>query len=161
MRVMELKKVSIALMMMGISGVMYGQLGDVKYSCHVGEVGFGGYDLISYFDENPLKGKKQYSTTYEGIVLTFANQQNLKKFLVSPKRYMPAYGGWCATGVVHNNLIVPNFAMYKIQNDQILFFETRGFFNGFSQWEKDSLKNEFLADRNFRESLDKGKNIAD
>ncbi len=156
MRVMELRKLFIVMMMLIKGSTIFGQSGDsgdVKYSCQSGAVAFDGYDLVSYFDKNPVKGKKQHSTIYDGIVLTFASKQNLEMFLESPKRYMPAYGGWCATGVAHNKLVVPNFAMYKIQNDQILFFEVMGFFNGFSQWEKDPLKNEFLADKHYRESV--------
>ncbi len=60
---MELKKMSIALMMLIISGVTFGQSEDIKYSCQTGDVAFDGYDLVSYFKDDPKKGKEQYSTT--------------------------------------------------------------------------------------------------
>ena len=155
MDVMEFRKLTLMVVFVWMAFLAHGQRDASKYSCGKGEVAFDGYDVVSYYEDGPVKGISQYQTTYDGIVLYFKSDDNLKKFKAAPLKYMPAYGGWCATGVAHDNLVVPNFAMYKIQNDQLLFFEVRGFFNGLSQWEKDSLKNEFIADKNYREALKK------
>ena len=133
-----------------------------KYSCQVGEVAFGGYDLVSYFQDGPLLGKKELALDYDGVVLQFSTKANQQTFLKNPEKYIPAYGGWCATAAAQNTYVVPNFTMYKIQDGKLLLFEVRGFFNGKSHWDKDPLKHEFLADRSYRNKFgDSKKTIAD
>ncbi len=126
-----------------------------RYSCQVGSVAFDGYDLVSYFQGGPVLGKKDISMEYDGIILQFSSRENLATFKKNPGKYLPAYGGWCATAITHSSFVVPNYTMYKIQDEKLLFFEVRGFFNGRSQWDKDPLKHEFLADRSYRESVTK------
>ena len=57
----------------------------------------GGYDVISYFTEDaPVKGSKQFQTSYMGADWYFASQGNLDTFLADPGKYAPQYGGYCA-----------------------------------------------------------------
>lgn len=61
------------------------------------KVALQGYDPVSYFKQNKaIKGKKEFSTTYEGVVYNFASQGDKDLFLKSPSTYEPEYGGWCA-----------------------------------------------------------------
>jgi YHS domain-containing protein len=55
-----------------------------------------GYDLVSYFHEEPAKGKKKFSIQYKGRYYKFSNEKNLKRFESDPEQFMPQYGGWCA-----------------------------------------------------------------
>ena len=126
-----------------------------RYVHSEGEAAFGGYDLVSYFQgSGPVIGKQNYTTRYDGLTLLFANMSNLQEFKRDPKKYMPAYGGYCATAVSSQNLIVPNFTNFEIQNERLLFFETRGFFNGKTEWNKDPQLNEILADRHYRQTFE-------
>jgi len=60
-----------------------------------------GYDLVSYFRESgPLQGSSKYTTEYDGKTLFFASSQNLLDFKANPSRFMPAYNGYCAYGMV-------------------------------------------------------------
>ena len=57
----------------------------------------GGYDVVSYFTEDaPIKGDKQFQTSYMGADWYFASQDNLDLFLADPGKYTPQYGGYCA-----------------------------------------------------------------
>ncbi|GAB5398496.1 MAG: YHS domain-containing (seleno)protein [Aureisphaera sp.] len=58
-----------------------------------------GYDVVSYFQDNPQKGDKQFSHTHEGVRYKFASQENLKIFQDSPDKYIPQYGGYCAYAI--------------------------------------------------------------
>ena len=78
---------------------------------------------------------------------------NLQEFRRDPDFYMPAYGGYCATAVSNQSLIVPNFSNFEIQGEKLLFFETRGFFNGRTEWKKDPQLFEILADKHYRETF--------
>ncbi len=60
----------------------------------------GGYDAVSYFTgEQPVKGKKRYSTTYKEAKWSFSSQNNLDLFKSNPGKYAPRYGGYCAWAV--------------------------------------------------------------
>ena len=117
-----------------------------------GEAAFDGYDLVSYFEKGgPVLGKKEFKSYYDGLTIFFASKENKVKFDLDPARYIPAYGGYCATAVSKQNLIIPNFEIFIIQNNRLLLFEVRGFFNGKTFWEKDPELHEILADKHFRE----------
>ena len=59
-----------------------------------------GYDLVSYFSESkPVKGKQSISTDFQGLLLYFSSQENKRKFLDHPEKYLPKYGGWCAYAI--------------------------------------------------------------
>ena len=118
---------------------------------HQGEIAFDGNDIVSYYEEaSPLKGKPQFEHKHaEGVVLQFANQSNLEKFVANPEKYMPAYDGWCALAIAQNSYIRPDFNTYKVQEGKLLFFEVRAFFNGKTFWEKDPDINKIVADKKY------------
>lgn len=113
------------------------------------EIAFEGYDITSYFDGKPVKGHRMINYEYEDLNLTFSSKESRQKFINNPEKYLPAYGGWCATAVVSGTLIEPNFSLYKIQEGKLLFFEVKAFFNGQTQWEKDPDYNKLLADAQY------------
>ena len=55
-----------------------------------------GYDPVSYFDGSPLEGDPDLKYVFKGITYQFASAGNLAKFKLTPDKYEPAYGGWCA-----------------------------------------------------------------
>ncbi|MEM9988157.1 MAG: YHS domain-containing (seleno)protein [Pseudomonadota bacterium] len=59
----------------------------------------GGYDTVSYFQGTPVKGSKEFETTYKGATWRFASQENLDQFTADPAAYAPQYGGYCAWAV--------------------------------------------------------------
>lgn len=124
-----------------------------KYSCAPGEVGFGGNDLVAYFDGKAEKGLEKYTVEYEGIKLRFKDYGNLTEFNKDPEKYLPAYGGWCATAVASGILTEPDYSMFKIQEGRLLFFEVKAFYNGKSQWNKNPEANEIVADKKYAEKI--------
>jgi hypothetical protein len=58
-----------------------------------------GYDVLSYLDRKPAKGRKEYSTEHGGAVWLFATADNRDAFRRDPGRYLPQYGGFCAYSV--------------------------------------------------------------
>ncbi len=135
-----------------ISSVAYSQ--EHKYSCPIGEVAFDGYDLVSYFDDKPVKGIKKYQYEYDGIILYFSTYRNYLIFKKDPEKYMPAYGGWCATAVAGSILVKPNYSMFKIQDEKLLFFEVKAFFNGKTEWEKNPEANELVANKKYKQKFE-------
>jgi len=125
-----------------------------KYVDSKGEAAFAGYDLVSYFQgQKPQKGLPQYQFEYDGLKLNFASADNMALFKTDPEKYLPAYGGYCATAICNKVLLVPDFSNFQIQDGRLLFFETRAFFNGKTAWNKDPDLNEILADRFYRQKF--------
>lgn len=122
-----------------------------KYSCTADEIAFYGNDLVSYYTNNVILGKKEFSLDYDGLKLQFANKENLDKFKKDPNKYLPEYGGWCAIALASGSLLQPDFNHYKVQDGQLLFFEVRAFFNGKTAWERDPDINKIVADNKFKE----------
>ncbi len=72
----------------------------------------GGYDPVAFHtDGKPTKGDAQFNAVYEGATWHFASAANRDKFIATPAKFAPAYGGWCAVGASKGKKIVidPNF----------------------------------------------------
>jgi YHS domain-containing protein len=62
-----------------------------------------GYDPVAYFTLNkPVKGEKEFSTTFKDATWYFSSAENLKLFSESPEKYAPQFGGYCAYAVSQN-----------------------------------------------------------
>ena len=59
-----------------------------------------GYDPVAYFvNGEPTEGSKEFQYEWNDATWLFASQQNLEQFKVSPEKYAPQYGGYCAWAV--------------------------------------------------------------
>lgn len=96
-----------------------------------------GYDPVSYFKNNPEKGKSSLSYLYEGVTYHFANAANLAAFKQNPAVYEPQYGGWCAyaMGSIGEKVEVDP-ETYKIINGKLYLFYNRLFNNTLKTWNK-------------------------
>lgn len=98
-----------------------------------------GYDVVSYFKNKPLKGSKEYVTTYDGVEFRFASKENLSLFKKSPKKYIPQYGGWCAYALGKNNekyAIDPE--TYEIKDDKLYLFYNAWGVNTLTKWKEEN-----------------------
>ncbi len=120
-----------------------------KLSSDFGDVLFDGYDPLSYRSGEPKKGVPKYSIEVDGRIIQFISKENMDRFQGNFERYMPEYGGWCAIAMADGAFVVPDYSLFKIQDDRLLFFSVRAFFNGLTAWEKDSEGNLIKADNNY------------
>lgn len=76
---------------------------DVKY-CNKEGVALKGYDVVAYFlQHQALEGSDSFSTEWSNSKWKFISQANLDSFKLSPKKYAPQYGGFCAYGLSENH----------------------------------------------------------
>ena len=65
-----------------------------------------GIDVVAYFsleeNEQAVKGKKEFSYSWEGFTWQFSTQKNLDAFKEDPEKYIPQYDGFCAYAVSRN-----------------------------------------------------------
>ncbi len=63
-----------------------------------------GYDPVAYFTENmPVEGKAQHTFVWKGATWLFASVGNKARFIASPEKYAPQYGGYCAFAVSYGS----------------------------------------------------------
>lgn len=64
------------------------------------KIGLNGYSPVSYLDlELAQRGSKEYMSEHKGVKYFFTSTDQKKTFDANPGKYLPQYGGWCATGI--------------------------------------------------------------
>jgi YHS domain-containing protein len=82
--------------------------------------GIGGYDAVAYFTEGkPTRGNGHHVTVFDGVTYLFASEENKKTFDANPKKYIPAYGGYCAFGVTEGKKFVADPEAWKIVDGKL------------------------------------------
>jgi YHS domain-containing protein len=96
-----MRSFSICLLVLFVSGT--GNAQEVKYYNTSG-IAIKGYDAVAYFLQNKaIAGSDSYSTDWSGSKWKFVSQANLDSFKLSPRKYAPQYGGYCAYGCSENH----------------------------------------------------------
>jgi YHS domain-containing protein len=63
-----------------------------------------GYDPVAYFTSGkPVKGDSKFTLHWNDANWHFSSQKNLDEFKVTPEKYAPQFGGYCAYGVSDNH----------------------------------------------------------
>lgn len=76
---------------------------DVDLNVDANDVAIHGYDAVSYFSSGgPVKGKAQYSASYQDAIYHFSTAANRDAFRENPEKFAPQFGGYCAMGVAMN-----------------------------------------------------------
>lgn len=79
-----------------------------------------GYDPVAFFtDAKPVKGSPSISATYQGAVYFFASEGHKQLFTVSPDKYVPQYGGFCAFGVSRDALAPVDISTWQVRNGKL------------------------------------------
>ena len=64
-----------------------------------------GYDPVTYFTVGkPTRGVAAFSTTYRGVAYRFASAENRDRFIATPSKFAPQYGGYCAYAISLNRI---------------------------------------------------------
>lgn len=110
-----------------------------------------GYDPVSYFvDAKATKGKKEFSSTYLGVVYQFASLAHKMLFDKNPAAYEPQYGGWCAYAMGEKGEKVEiNPETFKIIEGKLYLFYNAFFNNTLKEWNKNQTVLKKNADANW------------
>ena len=111
-----------------------------------------GYDPVTYFLLNKsVKGKKELSYTYQGVVYRFSNGASLEEFKKNPSKYEPEYGGWCAYAMgAKGEKVSIDPQTFKIINGKLYLFYNSFFNNTLKSWNKDETSLKSKADVNWK-----------
>lgn len=130
----------------------------LKYCLVMGQVGAGGYDVVSYFTHvKPLKGHAEITATYDGVVYQFSSTENRIRFMQTPAKFIPQFGGWCSMTLAQGRATTPTFDNFAILSGRLYLFERTLSINGKDLWLKDPKRNEKAAIKNYASYVAKGK----
>lgn len=107
-----------------------------------------GYDVVAYFTTGkPTKGDSAIAAGHGGHTYRFASAENKKKFLEAPDKYVPQYGGWCATAMAEGKKVEIDPATFKITGGKLYLFYNGFWGNALKDWNKDEPNNIVKADK--------------
>jgi hypothetical protein len=65
-----------------------------------GGVAIDGYDPVAYFvSGKPVKGSRAFEASWHDATWRFASKENRDRFVESPGKFAPQFGGYCAYAV--------------------------------------------------------------
>lgn len=82
-----------------------------------------GNDAVSYFSAaGPQKGDPAIRSVHDGDVYRFASEANKRLFDANPRRYAPAWSGFCASGVHYALKAAIHADVYLVYKGRLFLF---------------------------------------
>jgi len=86
-------------------------------------IAIDGYDVVSYFENKPVKGDEKFSYVYEDFTFYFSSASHLESFKAEPIKFLPQYGGYCAYAMAKNGKAVKvDPKTYEIRDGKLYLF---------------------------------------
>jgi YHS domain-containing protein len=144
----------ILLLFLGVSTILPAQ--QIDYNTKKGFVAEG-YDVVAYFNNKAENGDKKFATEYEGVKFKFSSKENLETFKESPKKYVPAYGGYCAYAIgVKGEKVSINPKTFEIRDGKLYLFYNSWGTNTLELWQKEGAEQlKIKADKNWNKIINK------
>ena len=104
-----------------------------------------GNDPVAYFTMNrAVKGDPAIKASHEGLTYRFVSTAHRDMFVKAPERYIPAYGGYCASGVHYGLKSNIGADTFKVVGGRLFLF---GGERSKKHWELHERENIALADK--------------
>ncbi|MCW7462153.1 YHS domain-containing (seleno)protein [Leptospira limi] len=117
-------------------------------------VALDGYDPVSYFSNQPTKGKSEIISQYKGIIYYFSSFENKRKFDKHPDQFEPEYGGWCAFAMGESgDKVEVDPLRYKIIKGKINLFYNGTFGDTLIPWNENEKELIPKANANWKEIM--------
>ena len=111
---------------------------NIDYNLKKGFV-VNGYDVVSYFNNNPSEGNNKYKATFEGVNYKFSSEKNLIEFNKNQKKYIPQYGGYCAYAIaVKSEKVSINPETFLIKDEKLYLFYNAWGTNTLKLWKQNN-----------------------
>ena len=120
------------------------------YNLGTDKVAISGYDPVAYFTQGKaLKGRKEVGASHRGVTYHFATEESRKLFTDAPDKYLPTYGGWCATAMAKGEKVEIDPTNFKVTNGRLFLFFKAFYANAIKDWNKDEPNQTTKADANW------------
>lgn len=122
-----------------------------QYNLTDGALALKGFDPVAYIESGKAQaGKSEISSRYRGVVYRFASVETRQRFAENPEKYVPAYGGWCATAMADGRKVEIDPANFKVTNSRLFLFYKGWLGNALNDWNKDEKSLTVRADEQWR-----------
>jgi len=86
-------------------------------------VALEGYCPVAYFlAGKAIRGQSKYQSTHDDVTYYFVDADAKAAFDAEPERYVPLFGGWCATGMALSDKFPVDPTRFKIVDGRLLVF---------------------------------------
>lgn len=116
-----------------------------------GHLAIGGYDPVEYIlNGRARRGSKRLESTFRGIRYRFVSEQNQRRFVDDPLRFLPAYGGWCASAMGYAGKKVEiDPTNFKVKDGRLFLFYKSLVADALKDWNRHEAEWEPAADANW------------
>lgn len=123
-----MKKYLVSFMLFLVSLSTFASDTENRFAKHFNQqngIALHGHDVVAYHLTGVEMGIPAHTERYKGVDFQFSNEKNAKLFRNDPEKYLPAYGGWCATAMaMMNNKLDINPDSFVIQDGILYLFST-------------------------------------
>ncbi|MBI1840883.1 MAG: YHS domain protein [Verrucomicrobia bacterium] len=122
-----------------------------QYNLDKSRLALAGHDPVAYFTLGKAsKGRRDLALQRNGITYQFATAEDQALFEKEPAKYMPAYGGWCATAMAKGEKVEVDPANFKITQGRLFLFFKAFYDNALKDWVKDEPAQTAKADAHWK-----------
>ncbi len=111
-----------------------------------------GYDVVAYFTQSKaVKGRPAFTSTYRGVKYQFSSEESRAAFAKDPEKYLPTYGGWCASAMgAKGTKVEIDPTNFKVSEGRLFLFYKDFFSDALKDWNKHDKEWEPAADVNWK-----------
>lgn len=123
-----------------------------QYNVPPAGTGVEGYDLVAYFTSgNARRGRASLSSRYRGVEYRFESEEHRRLFAADPERYLPTYGGWCASAMgAKGTKVGIDPTNFKVKDGRLFLFYKGTFADALKDWNRHEKEWEPAADANWK-----------
>ncbi len=116
------------------------------------DVAVEGHDVVAYFTQHKaVKGDPKIASRYRGVEYLFATTQDRELFAKDPERYLPTYGGWCASAIgAKAKKVEIDPTNFKVKDGRLFLFYKDFFSDALKDWNQHEREWEPAADANWK-----------
>ena len=97
-----------------------------------------GYGVVAYFSKTVAKREIKFTTAYDCVKFKFSTKENFEVFKKPPKKYIPAYGGYCAYAIdAKGKKASIDPKTFEIRNGKLYLFYNSWGTNTLELWEEE------------------------
>lgn len=129
-----------------------GAIARAQYNLPKGEpLAIEGYDPVAYFQQaKAVRGRRELLARYEGVTYSFASAADRDVFITTPEKYLPTYGGWCASAMgAKGTKVEIDPTNFKIKDGRLHLFYKGLFADALKDWNQHEREWEPAADANW------------
>ncbi len=97
-------------------------------------IGIKGYDPVAYFEGEAIEGNPSIFTDFDDVRYHFSTNERKKQFLLSPKTFLPQFGGYCAYAMLEGEKVDVDPKAFKVVNQKLYLFYDGFFGDTLKKW---------------------------